>query len=127
MKKKVFMAMMAMAIGVACNASELKTNNSIKDEPEKSIVMDTISGHHDHEDHEIGGYPCPCSHYSCEECGRTLEYSAKAYKKYNNRKCYKCNGKGCVDCDGTGRDWDWVPGCYCKKCKIGYVQPNDCD
>jgi hypothetical protein len=126
MKKKVFMAMMAMTIGVACNASALGTSYSVTDEPEKSIVMDTISEYHHHEDHEIDGAPCPCSNYSCTECGGKLEYSATAYKKYTGKKCSICKGEGCKTCGNEGLEWWWVPGCYCKMCKIGYVQPNDC-
>ncbi len=127
MRKKVILAAMAMAIGVACNANDLTTFKNTSDEPEKHIVTDTVISHHNHEALEDEGYPCPCSESYCRECGKQLEYSAKAYKKFKkNTKCYKCRGKGCNDCDSTGLDWDWVPGCKCNKCKIGYVQPNDC-
>ena len=44
MKKKVFMAMMAMAIGVACNANEPTTHNSITGEPKHQIVEICING-----------------------------------------------------------------------------------
>ena len=128
MKKKVIMAVMAMAIGLACNANDLATFKNISDEPEKHIVADTISDHHNHESYEDESHPCPCSMFYCKECGTQLEFSAMAYKKYHkNKKCCKCNGKGCEFCDSTGLDWDWVAGCKCKKCKIGYVQPNDCE
>lgn len=125
-KKRIFMALMSMAIGVACNASELETYIGFSDEPENNIAMDTISGNHNHEDHEIDGYPCPCSNYSCGECGGKLEFSAKAYKKYSGKKCRICKGEGCKTCDFEGLDWDWKAGCKCKKCGRGYEQPNDC-
>lgn len=123
MKTKVLLTLVTMTIGVTCYASDFSSRKNNMDEPEKIIVMDSIAYH---QEHEIDGNPCPCTHYSCE-CGGKLEFSATAYKKYHkNKKCYKCSGKGCEFCDSTGLDWDWVAGCKCKKCGRGYDQPNDC-
>lgn len=128
MKKRVIMAIIAMAIGTVCYANDLTTNKHNQDNPEKNTITDTISdcSNHESHEHEIDGYPCPCSKFTCRQCGGTLEISATAYKKYNKKKCHKCNGKGCVYCDGTGHDWNWVTGCKCKRCGKGYKQPNDC-
>lgn len=124
MKKKVILAVVAMTIGIACNASDLSTCKNVSDEPEKVVVMDSIVHHHN--EHSIDGNPCPCSNFSCSECGGQLEYSAKAYKEYTGKKCSVCKGEGCSTCDYEGLDWKWKAGCKCKKCGTGFVQPNDC-
>ena len=122
MKKKIWIVAAVVVFSVAFSAWTFmpKKEKTVAPQANEPVVT-----HNDYT--EVEGYPCPCTDYYCSDCGKKLEYSATAYKKYyKNSKCHSCNGKGCDSCDNTGRDWDWVPGCLCKKCKIGYEQPNDC-
>ncbi|MBP5516803.1 MAG: hypothetical protein J6X86_07630 [Bacteroidales bacterium] len=121
MKTKKMILIAAIAIVTAA----LTAFSMMPDTPdgEKPQNKTTVTVTADDNGQEVEG-PCPCSKNKCS-CGGTLEYSAKAYKRYTGKKCQVCGGKGCQFCD-AGKDYDWVAGCKCKSCGKGYDQANDC-
>lgn len=124
--KKLIAAIAALTVcSLAFAAWTLLPSNPKTDGDGDAVASQTLTS-------DDEGYPCPCSKFKCGECGGSLYYTAKAYKKYSGRKCSACNGRGtnswngdvCSYCDGEGLDWQWQPGCKCQNCGAAYEQPD---